>query len=131
MTSPVPALQIQIVNMLIGTNESLEYAFQLGAVDADGNVLDTSWTLDHCSIYANFTADPDSSTFDLMCSTLDDSIHIDDTVNRVFRFNVPDLTDLTVGNLKFDVLLSFDTLAYRQRIFKGVLTVEKGITVLP
>lgn len=122
------ALQIAQVDMLIADNESLLFSFALG------DPADTSWGLEHKTLYADFKTDADPNVpanFKTSSADGDNTILILDTVQRIIQWNVPRdtiHTDAGVNAFVYDLLIVDDTQGTVQRIFRGTLTIEQGVT---
>lgn len=118
-------LQITVVDMLIADNEDLLYAFQVGVP------TDLSWDFTDRTLSADFKIDDVPATPVSFSSTSNDgTIQIIDPINRIFAFNVRRDVIHTAGvnNYVYDLLMTDDTLGTVQRLWKGSLTVEQGVT---
>lgn len=115
-----------IVNINVADNATMSDAFQFGTVG------DTSWSLVGVGFIMEVKASRDDVTPLFTASTGLGSIIVDDVVQRVIHFNVPDTAikaSLPSATYVYDLIM-FDgsTPPIRTPLMQGRLTVSTGIT---
>lgn len=115
-----------IVNMVIQNNVTFSEAFQFGTAG------DTSWSFTGKTFKMDIKASVDDVTPLLAMTSAGGTIVVDDVVNRVLHFNVPDtviLADLPPAIYVYDlVMLDGSSPAIRTPLMKGTLQVCQGAT---
>ena len=113
--------------MALPNNTTFEDAFQFGVPG------DTSWSFTGQHFNADIKGNTNSPTPLLSLSSLSGSIVVDDAVNRILHFNVPDTTiqsSLPVGEYVYDlVMIDGSSPPIRVALMIGKLIVCQGVTL--
>ena len=114
------------VDLLIFDNLTFEDAFQYGVAG------DTTWSFTGQNFRMDIKGSEEDNTFLLSLTSGAGQIVVDDAVNRVLHFNVPETiisAALTPGEYVYDlVMYDGSTPAVRVGLMRGRLCVSHGIT---
>lgn len=112
------------VNISIDNNDTWADAFQFGETG------DTSWSFTGATFHMDVKASSDDATALLSLTTANTRIVVDDAVERILHFNVPDTdfnTILLPGEYVYDLVM-IDSLTVRTTLMGGSLCVQQGVT---
>jgi hypothetical protein len=120
------ALTAAWVNMFISDNATWQDAFQFGTVG------DTSWSFTGQNFKCDIKASRNDLTPLLELLSTSGAIVVQDPVNRILNFNVPDATiqsDLPCGEYVYDLIM-YDASSppIRVQLMQGKLFVKRGVT---
>jgi len=120
------ALTASVLDILIANNVTFQDAFQFGVVG------DTTWSLTGQAFKMEVKASRDDTTPLVTWTSAGGQIVVDDVVQRVIHFNVPDtaiVAGLPVGEYVYDLVM-FDTSTppVRVLLMQGRAFVGQGIT---
>jgi|SRR5580658_1156095 hypothetical protein len=129
MTSIVPTSPASVarVNMTIQNNQTWQDAFQLGTPG------DTSWSFVNQNFRVDLKADPLSPQPLLTCTSVNGYIVVDDPINRVLNFNVPEsvfaAANMVPGLYHYDLIM-YDNSSppIRVPLMRGKLRIQLGIS---
>lgn len=114
------------VDLLIFDNVTFEDAFQFGTTG------DTSWSFTGQNFRMDIKGSPDDAAALLSITSGAGEIVVDDAVQRILHFNVPEATltaALTPGDYVYDLIMyDNSTPAVRVGLMRGCLTVCHGIS---
>lgn len=114
------------VDIVIPDNATFEDAFQFGTAG------DTSWSFTGQNFRMDVKASRDDPTFLLTITSGGGEIVVDDAVNRILHFNVPESViqaNLPVAEYQYDLVM-FDTSVPPVRVvlMQGEIRITHGIT---
>lgn len=114
------------VDLLVFDNTTFEDAFQFGVSG------DTSWSFTGQNFRMDVKGTSDDATPLLTLTSAAGQIVVDDAINRVLHFNVPETTiqgSLTPGEYEYDLIMyDGSTPPVRVGLMRGTLCVAHGIT---
>lgn len=122
-----------IVNIIIQNNATWEDAFQFEPPDTeDGGTLDTSWSFTGQTFRLDVKTNATDTTPKLSMTTANGQIVVDDPVQRILHFNVPDsfiTANLPVGKYVYDlIMIDASNPPIRVALMSGTVTVNQGVT---
>lgn len=114
------------VDLLIFDNVTFEDAFQFGTTG------DTSWSFTGQNFRMDIKGSPDDAAALLSITSGAGEIVVDDAVQRILHFNVPEATltaALTPGDYVYDLIMyDGSTPAVRVGLMRGSICVAHGIS---